>query len=273
MYMYMYICIYIYLGSVFIGHADIEAQAEVMQGWVVGTLDTIPEESTPHACNHMHRACSHMHRACDHTDRTCDPCAPRVWPYAPQESIAHATLSRIITAETDERRFNLVRPWLQPHAPAATLCTLPASPCPPPASPVSPTTPPLRVSQVDLALFLNMKRVLSQRYVQTLIDRIWRGDVGDPMYPLPLGVPWWQVPLRGAVVPCIRGFVEAATLLHEKLPSCVLEAVALCTRLATPCTSGAAVGAASLLATRGRHATGQAAEAGRRAYLHLRRLH
>ena len=43
-----------------------------------------------------------------------------------EEGIAHATLSRIITAETDERRFNLV----------------------------------------DLALFLNMKRVLSQRYVQ-----------------------------------------------------------------------------------------------------------
>ena len=71
--------------SVFIGHADIQAQSEVMQGWVVGTLDAIPEES-----------------------------------------IAHATLSRIITAETDERRFNLI----------------------------------------DLALFLNMKRVLSQRYVQ-----------------------------------------------------------------------------------------------------------
>lgn len=43
-----------------------------------------------------------------------------------EEGIAHATLSRIITAETDERRFNLI----------------------------------------DLALFLNMKRVLSQRYVQ-----------------------------------------------------------------------------------------------------------
>ena len=42
------------------------------------------------------------------------------------EIIAHATLSRIITAETDERRFNLI----------------------------------------DLALFLNMKRILSQRYVQ-----------------------------------------------------------------------------------------------------------
>ena len=74
-----------YYGSVFIGHADIEAQSEVMQGWVVGTLDAIAEET-----------------------------------------VAHATLSRIITAETDERRFNLV----------------------------------------DLALFLNMKRVLSQRYVQ-----------------------------------------------------------------------------------------------------------
>ena len=40
-----------------------------MQGWVVGTLDAIPEEA-----------------------------------------VAHATLSRIITTETDERRSTLVGP-------------------------------------------------------------------------------------------------------------------------------------------------------------------
>ena len=43
---------------------------------------------------------------------------------------------------------------------------------------------------MDLALFVDMKQVLSQRYVQTLIDRIWRGDVGDALYPLPLGYSW-----------------------------------------------------------------------------------
>ena len=39
-----YVCRFM-VGSVFIGHADIEAESEVMQGWVVGTLDVIPEES------------------------------------------------------------------------------------------------------------------------------------------------------------------------------------------------------------------------------------
>ena len=132
-----YVCRFM-VGSVFIGHADIEAESEVMQGWVVGTLDVIPEESCPDPN--------------PNPNPNPNP-EPDPNPNPNQESIAHAILSRIITAETDERRFNLV----------------------------------------DLALFLNMKRVLSQRFVQTLIDRIWRGDVGEPMYCIERGTPWWRV--------------------------------------------------------------------------------
>ena len=142
-----YVCRFM-VGSVFIGHADIEAESEVMQGWVVGTLDVIPEERCPGPNRNPNL----------NPNRNPNPNPnpepdPEPDPNPNQESIAHATLSRIITAETDERRFNLV----------------------------------------DLALFLNMKRVLSQRFVQTLIDRIWRGDVGEPMYCIERGAPWWRV--------------------------------------------------------------------------------
>ena len=36
-----------------------------------------------------------------------------------------------------------------------------------------------------MELFLDMKRVVAQRYTQTLIDKIWRGDVPGALYPLP----------------------------------------------------------------------------------------
>ena len=100
--------------QIHIGKKEVIAQSEIMQDWVVGTLDQFPEEST-----------------------------------------AHATLCKLLTSASDESRYNLV----------------------------------------DLALFLDMKRVLSQRYTQTLIDKFWRGDVAGSQYPLPKNFRWWRVAL------------------------------------------------------------------------------
>ena len=84
---------------------------------------------------------------------------------------------------------------------------------------------------MDLALFLNMKQVLSQRYVQTLIDRIWRGDVGSAMYPLPLRYSWGyylKVPIYflslGLLSPPVRGYLMGRRRQRQVAPVFIFDA-------------------------------------------------
>ena len=76
-----------------------------------------------------------------------------------------------------------------------------------------------------------MKQVLSQRYVQTLIDRIWRGDVGSAMYPLPLRYSWvyyLKVPIYalslGLLSPPVRGYLMGRRRRRQVAPVFIFDA-------------------------------------------------
>ena len=147
-----YVCRYM-TNKVFIGKEQVMAQAEVMQDWVVGTLDAIPDES-----------------------------------------VAHHTLQRSLTDDASSSNFNLV----------------------------------------ELALFLDMKKVISQRYTQTLIDHIWRGDLPGSRYPLPPDFSWLQVLIWSffpLVSPPVLGYLAGSNRPQRGPPIFIFDAFAQATKL------------------------------------------
>ena len=147
-----YVCRYM-TNKVFIGKEQVMAQAEVMQDWVVGTLDAIPDES-----------------------------------------VAHHTLQRSLTDDDASSNFNLV----------------------------------------ELALFLDMKRVISQRYTQTLIDRIWRGDLPGSRYPLPPEFSWLQVLMWSfcpLISPPVLGYLSGSNRPQRAPPIFIFDAFAQAKKL------------------------------------------
>jgi hypothetical protein len=112
-----FVCKYV-ASKVYVGWQDLENQAAEMEGWVVDTLKTIPEQS-----------------------------------------IAHSLLGRMLTDNQDGCGYTLL----------------------------------------DLAMFLGMKRVMAQRYCQSLMDSLWRGQYPGSPIELPPNFTWSQLLLETLV--------------------------------------------------------------------------